>query len=66
MALNNSPDNHWVGPLRVTDGYVSPSVYATVSDLPAAAPESAVAYVTFTHKLYVKTDSAWVVVGAQS
>jgi hypothetical protein len=66
MALNNSPDNHWVGPLKVTTGYVMPSNYADTDDLPADAPEGAVAYDAETHKLMVKTDSAWVVVGAQS
>jgi len=66
MALNNAPDNHWVGPLRVDGGYVMPSNYATAEDLPSDAPEGAVAYALDTHKLYVKTDSDWVVVGSQS
>ena len=60
MALNNAPDNHWAGYLRMADGGIVPSSYTTAErDALVDVPNGVVIYNTTTNKLNVMADGSW-------
>ncbi len=58
MALNNSPDAHWEGPLRV-DGSISLRRYTTAQRDALSVAEGTVIYNVTTHKLNVRVAAGW-------
>lgn len=60
MALNNAPDSHWAGYLRIADGGVVPTSYTTAErDALADVPNGVVIYNETTNKLNVKVAAGW-------